>query len=53
MWSSFGVVVDLPCFDDLASLGEVAKDMFVQAFVAQAPVEAFKKAFCIGLPGAM
>jgi hypothetical protein len=47
------VVVDPPFFDDLARLLEVGEQVFVEALIAQAAVEAFDNPFRIGLPGAM
>ena len=38
------VVVDPPFFDDLARLLEVGEQVFVEALIAQAAVEAFDKA---------
>jgi len=40
---SIGVVVDSPVLDDLPGLVEVGKQVFVQALVAQATVEALDK----------
>lgn len=39
-----GVVVDPPCFDDLAYLDEVGEQGFVQAFVSKLAVEALDEA---------
>jgi hypothetical protein len=41
---SVGVVVDPPFFDDLARLLDVGEQVFVEAFVAQAAVEALDEA---------
>jgi hypothetical protein len=41
---SVGVVVDPPVFDNLPCLVEVAEHVLVEAFVAQAAVEALHKA---------
>ena len=41
---SVGVVVVPPFFDDLARLFEAGEQVLVEAFVAQAAVEAFDKA---------
>ena len=41
---SVGVVVDPPFFDDLARLVEVGEQVFVEALVAQAAVEALDEA---------
>ena len=43
MWP-VGVVVDPPCFDDLAGLAEVGEQGFVQAFVSKLAVEALDEA---------
>ena len=40
MWS-LGVGIDPPVFDDLSRLGEVAEDVFVQAFISQSAIESF------------
>ena len=50
---SSGVVVDLPCFDDLPCVSEIAEQMFVEALVAQPEVERLDEAVLGGLPGAM
>ena len=41
---SVGVVVDPPCFDDLADLGKVREQGFVEALVAELAVEALDEA---------
>jgi hypothetical protein len=41
---SVGVVVDPPCFDDVARLVDVGEQVFVEALVAQSAVEALHKA---------
>ena len=41
---SVGVVVDPPCFDDLAHLVEVGEQVLVEALVAQPAVEALHEA---------
>ena len=40
MWS-LCVVVDPPAFDDLSGLGEVAKDVLIQALISKTAIEAF------------
>ena len=45
---SVGVVVDPPFFDELARLVEVGEQMFVEALVAQAAVEALDEAILHG-----
>lgn len=42
VWS-LCVMIDPPVFDDLSDLGEIAKDVFIQAFISQSDVEAFHK----------
>ena len=41
---SVGVVVDPPCFDDLAGLVQVGEQMLVEALVPQSAVEALDEA---------
>jgi hypothetical protein len=41
------IVVELPCFNDLARFGKREEHVFVQAFVTQAAVEDSTQAFCI------
>ena len=41
---SVGIVVDPPFFDDLARVLEIGEQVFVEALVAQATVEAFDEA---------
>lgn len=48
MWSQT-VVIASPCFDGFAGGGEATEEMPIQAFVAQAAVEAIDKAVLHGL----
>ncbi len=43
------IVVDAPVSDDLSGMTVIAEQMFVQAFIAQASVEAFDEAVLHGL----
>jgi hypothetical protein len=44
-----GIVVDPPCFDDATRHRQPPEHMFVQAFVAEAAVEAFDEGVLLWL----
>ena len=48
MWS-LGVVVDPPCFDDVAGFGQAREQMLVEALIAQPADEALDEAILHGL----
>ena len=50
MWS-LGVVVDPPCFDDLARLRQAGEQVLVEAFVPQPTIEGLDKAVLGWLAG--
>jgi hypothetical protein len=49
----FGVVVDPPCFDDVARLLEAAEEVLVEALSRSRRLKLSTRPICVGLPGAM
>jgi len=47
------VEVCAPCVDEIAGMVQVVEEVFVEAFVSHAAIEAFDKAILNGSPGAM